>query len=384
MTDTQITAAGARLLDRYTAPRDTDPVAAARFMNSYARGYAAGAFATPTAKEITELALTGSFLAGPGWMAATKYLTKPSKRKDFTGREYLLSPHSVIATHLAAEPGAVLPDLSPLHTIYAYGEDTNVSGQLRAQGREVRAVRVSAASEIINAWGLPGTGTTYPNHDAATIRRVPLDVSPGLRERIVGEATSLSGWLDDFPFYSDGSWSALNLRGFKPSDPSWGIKPAEMSKSWWAEHPEAKDLTVCDWTVLADRCPATRALVESVGWWGRLERVRFLRMAGRGGKGGKLSRHTDVTDRAAGTQDGQITRFHIPLISHPDITMTAWNLHGRHNAVHLPEWSMWYLDARKPHAVVNPTGTDRIHLVVDVVADARVRDQISAGAEHVR
>lgn len=369
--------------DALSAPADTDPAAAARFMNTYARGYSAGAFATPTAAECAELIRTGYLLSGPGWIAAVKYLSRDSTRKDFTGRKYTLPAPSNIITHLAAEPDAVLPDLSMFSIVYAYREDPNVTVQLQAQGREVRAVRVSAASEIIAAWGRPGTGTVYPEWDTATVRQVGLHVSDELRARIRGEATRLQGWLDDFPFYSDGSWAALNLRGFKPSDPTWGIKPAEMSKSWWAEHPEAKELTVCDWTVLAEQCPATRALVESVSWWGGLERVRFLRMAGRGGKGGKLLRHTDVTDRAAGTSDGQITRFHIPIVTHQAITMTAWNLNGKGMATHLQEWGCYYLDARKPHAVTNPTGVDRIHLVVDVLADAHVRQHILGGYEHV-
>lgn len=371
-------------MTRFTAPWvSQDATNAARTMNTYARRYSAGAFATPTAKEIRAMIETGRFVQWPGMAAATKLLTRDSVRKDFTGREYRLTAGQTIITHLAAEPDAVVGDVSWAHTVYAYAEDTNVTRQLQAQGRVVRAVRVSAASEIIVAWGLPGTRHIYPDHDQATIRQVPLYLTEFCLADIQAEAKSLSGWLDDFPFYSDGSWAALNLRGFKPDDPGWGIKPAEMSKAWWAEHPEAKDLTVCDWTVLAARCPATVRLIENVGWWGRLERVRFLRMAGRGGKGGRLSRHTDVTDRAAGTRDGQITRFHIPIITHPDITMSAWNLEGRTTAVHLPAGTMWYLDARKPHAVVNPTGVDRIHLVVDVVTDADVRAQISAGAERV-
>jgi hypothetical protein len=96
-----------------------------------------------------------------------------------------------------------------------------------------------------------------------------------------------------------------------------------------------------------------------------LERVRILRMAGRDGKGGRLGRHTDVTDKASGVRDGLITRLHIPLVTHPAIVMSAWGLSGRRSDVHLPAWTLWYLDARKPHAVTNPTGTDRLHLVID-------------------
>jgi hypothetical protein len=171
---------------------------------------------------------------------------------------------------------------------------------------------------------------------------------------------------------SDGSWSAVSLRGFRRDDPTWGIKPSEMPRTWKADNPEALTYP-CEWTVLADECPTMREVVESVSWWNGLERVRLLQMAGRGGKGGTLSRHTDITDREGGTRDGQIVRFHIPLVTHPDIKMHSWDLDGIHRATHLPPWSMWYLDARKPHAVTNPTGVDRVHLVVDVVADPDVR-----------
>lgn len=360
----------------------TDARDAARFMGSYSRRFAAGAFATPTAAEIQTLMDQGDgWHRWPGVAAASRQLLRDSNRLDFTGRSFQLLRGSRVISHLAAEPDATLPDLDAFDWIFGYVEDANVTAQLAAQGREVRAVRVSAASEILACWGRPGTAYDYPAVDAATLARIPLTVLQPLRDRVVAEVQAIGGWHDDFPYYSDGSWAALSLRGFNPADPTWGVKPAEMSKSWWAEHPDAVQYDRCDWTVLAEKCPATVELVQSVSWWGGLERVRLLRMAGRDGKGGALSRHTDVTDRAAGTRDGQIVRFHIPLITHPKITMSAWNLAGRRTDRHLPAWSMWYLDARKPHAVDNRAGIDRIHLVVDVVADEATRLQIAAGVD---
>lgn len=366
-----------------TAP-PVDGREAARFMGRYSRNFAAGAFATPTAKEIQAL-----MEKGDGWhwwpsgvAAVSRRLTRDSTRKDFTGADYLLRGGHRVITHLAAEPGARLPDLDEFDWVYAYMEDRNVTQQMPLQGREVRAIRISASSEIIACWGRTGTGAPYKPVDAATLTELPLTVLRAQRDRIAGEVAAMTTWHDDFPFYSDGSWDAISLRGFNPADPTWGVKPSEMSKAWWAEHPDAAKYDRCDWTVMAEHCPATVDLVKSVSWWGQLERVRLLRMAGRGGKGGSLSRHTDVTDRAAGTRDGQIARFHIPLITHPKITMSAWNLGGFRVERHLPAWTMWYLDARKPHAVDNRAGIDRIHLVVDVVADARTRKAIAEGREH--
>lgn len=352
---------------------------AARLLNNYARQYSAGAFATPTAKELERARGEGRWHWWPGVGAVSQRVRSPSWRADFTGRKYELHAGWHVITHIACQPGAQVPDLSQFARIYAYVEDTHLSAGLRAQGRELAAVKVSAASEIIGCWGRPGSGRTYPPAEAATLVRLD-DLGMDLAA-CAAEVTALGGWTDRYPFYSDGSWGSLDLAGFHPEDPTWGIKPAEMSRAWWRDHPEEKTRTTCDWTVLARDCPATVAAVKGVSWWRRTERIRFLRMDGRGGKGGKLSRHTDVTDRAAGVQDGLIARFHIPLVTHPQITMSAWNLRGERTDAHLPPGSVWYLDARKPHAVTNPTGVDRLHLVVDVVADGQVRERIAAGQD---
>jgi hypothetical protein len=358
---------------------------AARVLGSYSRRFAAGAFATPTAKELEQ---PGSWEWRDGTLLATKTLTRDSSRRDYAGLPYTLGKGWRIVTHLATDEGSHIPDLGDFHAVHAYLDDLQVTAALRGQGRELIAVRVAASSELIGVWGLPGDGRPYPAVERATLRELPLHVSPGERAAVLDEVADLRGWADDYPFYSDGSWGALNLRGFWPEDPTRGVKPAEMSKTWKAEHPA--DLTrTCSWTTLADMTPHTvgliRRITDPLGVpEDELERVRILRMAGRDGRGGKLARHTDVTDKASGVRDGLITRLHIPLVTHPAIVMSAWGLTGRRSDVHLPAWTLWYLDARKPHAVTNPTGTDRLHLVIDCHANQQVRDAIAAGIEHAR
>jgi hypothetical protein len=350
---------------------------AARFLNNYARRYAAGAFATPTAGELDRAMQDKRWHWWGDAGGVERVLSRDSVRTDFAGRPYTMHKGARLLTHMAAEPGAAVPSLDGFDWVFAYIEDRDLTAQLKAQYRELHAIRISASSEIIGCWGRIGTGNPYSTVDTATLVRVPLEVPEAARPDILAEVNTVTTWHDDYPFYSDGSWGAVSLRGFNPADPTWGVKPSEMSKRWLAEHPEAARYRTCQWTVAAEQCPAAVALIESVPWWGKLERVRLLRMAGRDGKGGSLSRHTDVTDRAAGTRNGSITRFHIPLTTHPDITMSAWDLDGQRHDVHLPQWSMWYLDARKPHAVDNRAGIDRVHLVVDVVADAEVRSAIT-------
>lgn len=362
---------------------------AARFLASYAKHYHAGAFATPTRKEIeahpAALHTWQHPPAQPGGppratVAWGRTLARPSARTHFTGQPLLLPAGARVITHLARDPGAPLPDLSGWDYLFAYQEDTDLAAQLGRAGWVLIGMRVTAASELIGVWAQPGASTpvAYPPHEQATMLRLPgLQLTPEVTRRALAEVAAVDAWHDDFPFYSDGSWSAVSLRGYRPDDPRWGIKPAEMPRAWKAEHPGALAYQ-CDWTVLAAETPTLRTLIESVDWWGRLERVRLLRMDGRGGKGGRLSRHTDITDRSAGLADGKIARFHIPLVTAPTIRMHVWELDGRERVAHLPAWSVWYLDARKPHAVVNPTGVNRVHLVADVIADARVRAAITA------
>jgi len=118
-----------------------------------------------------------------------------------------------------------------------------------------------------------------------------------------------------------------------------------------------------------------------VGWWQSLERVRLFRMDARPGKGGHLGKHSDIADKSAGTRDGQLARFHVPLITHPKIRMTCWNLSGRPIKAHLAPGGIYYLDTRKPHAVENMSPVNRVHLVVDVVVTPEVRERIATARE---
>jgi hypothetical protein len=358
----------------------SDPRDISRFLQHYAKRYHAGAFATPTAKEIAKMPRYDvadiRSESGDRTVLIMKNLTRDSSRRDFVGNKMIIPAGSKLVTNIARTSGAPIPNLDAFDFVYAYVEDRELSRGLMAQGREVTSTNITASSEIVACWGREGNGSMYHPADIVTVGRVPVAIPDSLRSQIVSEIQPLTGWDDDYPYYSDGSWSALSLRGFYKDDPTRGVKPSEMPRAWKASNPADLDLE-CDWTTLADSCPSIVSLIESVPWWSNLERVRLLRMEGRGGKGGALKRHTDITDRAAGTRDGQIARFHIALQTHPDIKMTAWSLEGRPTSIHLAPWDCWYLDQRKPHAVLNPTGVDRVHLVIDIKADEAVRKQIA-------
>lgn len=352
-----------------------EPREAVRLVTGYAKSYGAGAFATPLAKDLSpEDCTMWSSTEGSAVITLGRRLRTASVRHDFTGARFTLPAGWRVATNVARLGDEPVPDLEEFDAVLTYAEDTALTEGMRAYGRSIMAVQITAASEIVNCWGPPGSTRTYGAADLATA------VSTGKAEQwrpAAVEASSLADWTDDFPYYSDGSWSAVSLRGYRPDDPSWGIKPAEMPKSWKAEHPEAARY-VCGWTTLSRKTPGCVAAVRSLPFKTEIERVRLLRMAGTGH--GHLSRHCDITDRAAGTADGRIARFHLPLVSHPAIYMSVWELDGKRRDLHLGVGQWYYLDARKPHAVTNPTTTDRLHLVVDVVSNRAVRSLIEAAA----
>lgn len=344
----------------------------ARFLGNYTRRYNAGAFAHPLASELAAHPenVTDERAGEERAVVVHKRLARESRRTDFTGGTFVIPAGSRVATHVAHTPN-YLPDLSGFTHVMAYAEDHELSGMLAALGKRIVGSRVTSAAEVIHCWGPAAHAVTYPAWDRATVTDVGLRFSESFRAQAEAEVARVRGWDDDFPYYSDGSWSAVCLKGFWPEEPGRGVKPAEMPRTWKAEHKEDLRRTA-QWTVLADELPALTSFVKSVPWWRQTERVRLLRM-----DTGHLGRHTDITDRAGGTRDGQIVRFHIPLITDPAIQMSTWDLDGRQRDLHLKQWHCYYLDARKPHAVTNPTPLSRVHLVADVVADAEVRSAIA-------
>lgn len=239
--------------------------------------------------------------------------------------------------------------------------------------------KVSAASEIRGVFrrlvsGGPATLRGYSTVETAHLSRLdlpPVDIAPLLRaveERV-------SGWADHYSGYNKrNSWTALALRSFG-GDPSFIIKPSEMSKAWKEEHADALAWSVED-TSLRALLPEAEALLRLVP--GRHERVRLMRLAP---GGGELTRHSDITDPDAGIRPGTLARIHIPLVSNPEVVFDGWLPDGTQVRRHFAVGSVWYLDTRKPHRAVNAGRTDRIHLVVDAVVDGALLRLIEAGVE---
>lgn len=193
------------------------------------------------------------------------------------------------------------------------------------------------------------------------------------RASIIAELSAYGAWADHYSSYNKKhSWTAIALRGYCPEDPGFIIQPAEMSKKWKAEN-AALLANKCVDTVLAEKFPVTMAVAARIP--GEKDRVRFMKLAP---GGGELTRHAD-TNPDAGVADGRRSRLHIPIVTNPGVIFTQWNSRGAKVQKNFPEGALCYLDQRQPHQALNGGETERIHLVMDVASNDRLRALIANG-----
>jgi len=235
------------------------------------------------------------------------------------------------------------------------------SGTLIRASSEVLALRSRGASTV----SLP-----LPRRDFVGIAPLAIPVDEGHLALAAGWPSIVESlWIDHYSSYNKRqSWHAVALRSFG-GDPAFIEKPAEMSRRYQQEHPERLSWEIAD-TPLLDSLPGARALLGSLGCG--IERARLMRLT----TGGELSRHADITDRSAGTRLGAIARLHLPLITHESVRFTTWSIDDQPTTLHMAPGSWWYLDVRKPHMAENPSGFDRIHLVVDCIVDQALAERI--------
>lgn len=241
--------------------------------------------------------------------------------------------------------------------------------------------KVSASSDLKGLWCDAGPGLArnmrWPSGfnaaDQVSLKVLdPAFLRPGEREAIAAELEA-APWAQHYSGYNKGkTWTAFALAGYDAADPGFIIKPSEMSKKWKEANPE-RMRAGCGRTSAAARFPAAWKALERLGL--SFQRVRFMRLAA---SGGELTRHADITDPEAGTKDGRIARLHIPLVSPEECVFRSWSLRGEENRLHMAEGALCYLDTRKPHAVINPGASERIHLVADAYSTPALRALITA------
>ena len=159
------------------------------------------------------------------------------------------------------------------------------------------------------------------------------------------ESLDPADWVPHFNtrFY-EGDWSGAALRAV-------GGASAQL-------YPDPGALAAFADTPLLDRCPNTRAALETFRC--PLLAVRFLRL----GPGSRILAHRDFN---LGYADGEV-RIHVPVSTGPGVEFL---LDG--TRVEMAPGEAWYLDLNLTHSVVNAGDRPRIHLVVDCVVDGWLR-----------
>lgn len=237
---------------------------------------------------------------------------------------------------------------------------------------------VSAGSELKGWFWIPGKiepamtppNLSFPVEEVVGICCLQKEWADAkLLKELVAEIEAFGPkWGDHYSSYNKRhSWSAIALKGYDVADPSFIVKPDEMSRKWQEENAGLMSRT-CEWTEAAKFLPKTLEAVARLPGGDR-NRVRIMRLS----KDGELSRHADVTNRQAGLRDGMLVRLHVPLQTNPEVKFRSWDALGLLREIHMSAGGLWYLDQRKPHACRNDGGHTRLHLVVDVAADPILR-----------
>jgi hypothetical protein len=146
-------------------------------------------------------------------------------------------------------------------------------------------------------------------------------------------------------------WSAIPLHALHGQE---GLDAVD----WHVKEELAGD---CGPTPFMDCCPYVRGILDAVQ--GSKLRVRFMKLEA----GGHIGRHRD---RLYGW-DLPILRLHVPIITHAGVEFLLAD-----RRIDMSPGELWYFNTSKEHEVVNRGPTDRIHLVIDLVNSAQLREQL--------
>lgn len=190
------------------------------------------------------------------------------------------------------------------------------------------------------------TRTTYPDRV-----RLPLAFDPA---RLSADLAVLEGddWIAHFVRQNyEGDWSALPLRA-----QSGATHPIQMIYS----PPGATDFTDTPFlartpyfaeVIRAFQCPVTC--------------VRLMRLT----PGSIIKEHGDHDLEA----EAGVARIHVPVVTNDGVEFML-----NRTPVAMKPGEAWYLRLSDPHAVANRGDADRVHLVIDVIADAWLTDMLVA------
>lgn len=352
-----------------------------------------GAFGLTKERDIAAAMKGGNFawiMEGDAYVAGCclRRFKASGIQHDFAQRPLRLSPGTVMIDAMAGERGNLARFLSHAETAAGrfpcwaeiFEEDLEASAAMEEAGWDYVTSKVMAGSEIKGLYTTPGSSWAAfrsPAEDA-TLCQLPQRISSDdvgvIAAELAAYLANHDAWAQHYSSYNKRkSWTAFALHGYDPADPAFIIKPGEMSKAWKAEN-EGKYAGQAMPTPAAEHFLKTLALIET--HFPATDRIRFMCLAP---GDGELTRHADITDREAGVRDGMVARLHIPIHTNDEVWFAAWDKRGIYWREHMARGELWYLDQRKPHTVVNAGREPRVHLVIDVRADERLRAELSNG-----
>ncbi len=195
--------------------------------------------------------------------------------------------------------------------------------------------------------------TGSPNWTVSDRVRLPFSFDP---ERLLNDLRRVEGdkWIEHFVKQNyEGDWQVLPLRG-----PAGARHPVMMI------YPDPAATAFEDGALLAQTHYFRQVLAR---FECPLQCVRLMRLKA----GSRIKRHRDSDlDFESG-----FARIHVPITTNPDVQFLL-----NETPVTLAPGSAWYLRLSDPHSVANAGTTDRVHLVIDAVADRWLGDALAGGS----
>jgi Aspartyl/Asparaginyl beta-hydroxylase len=188
--------------------------------------------------------------------------------------------------------------------------------------------------------------TPFPDH-----LRLPFAFDP---DQLVGDLQALASveWTSHFVTQNyDGDWSVIPLRG-----PAGAKHPVMMIYA----DPTA---TAFEDMPILRACPYFRAVIAAFA--SPVQTVRLMRLT----PGSVIKEHTDLE---LSVEEG-FARIHIPITTNPNV---EFKLNGVR--IVMEPGSVWYLRLSDPHSVNNAGDGDRVHMVIDLVADDWLKTKLAA------
>jgi hypothetical protein len=185
--------------------------------------------------------------------------------------------------------------------------------------------------------------------------RLPLTFDAAAMAREVA-ALPAAAWTPHFNTdYHDGGWSGVALRA----------PGGDASRLY----PDPQSAEACTDTPARGACPTIDAALATFG--GALRSARLLNLAA----SGCIREHRDY---GLALESGD-ARLHVPISSGAGV---EFYLDGE--LLPMEPGECWYLNLDLPHRVQNLGTTERVHLVVDCVADDWILAQMPDATEHAR